>query len=207
VAFAVIGQGGPRQRHPDPVATAKIAINAGARDQFRVIRQLQPQPLMMPMKLAPAHHSRPAAFFKADGQRFGADHQVDASRLGMKELDLAKAAGRGHAVGFSRQEVGVADELRHAGVDRAIVDHMRRRYLNEFALKDNRNFIRQCQRFFLVVGDEDGGGARFEQDMADFAAHLRAQTGVEVGKRLVQQQDVRIRRQRPGQRHTLLLPA
>ena len=42
---------------------------------------------------------------------------------------------------------------------------------------------------------------------ADLRAHLHPDLGVEIGQRLVEQQDVGVQHQRAGQRHPLLLAA
>ena len=63
------------------------------------------------------------------------------------------------------------------------------------------------QRLLLVVGDEQGGGAEPLLQGADLLAQLQPDLGVERGQRLVEQQHVRLDRQRPGQRDALLLAA
>ena len=63
-------------------------------------------------------------------------------------------------------------------------------------------------RLDLVVGDEDGRDAeRLDAAARNSHAHQVAQLGVEVGQRLVEQQQVRLVHQRAGQRHPLLLAA
>src|ERR1700730_9190261 len=42
---------------------------------------------------------------------------------------------------------------------------------------------------------------------SDLETHFFAQIGVEIGERLVQQQDLRLDHQRPSERHALLLAA
>ena len=57
------------------------------------------------------------------------------------------------------------------------------------------------------MGDKDGGRADGALDLAQLDLHLLAQLGVEVGERLVEQQDLRLDHQSAGQRHALLLAA
>ena len=57
------------------------------------------------------------------------------------------------------------------------------------------------------MGDEQGGDADLGLNPTDLVAQLRAHLGVERRERLVEQQDLRLDRERPGQRHALLLPA
>jgi hypothetical protein len=59
----------------------------------------------------------------------------------------------------------------------------------------------------LVVRDVDDGELQPLLQLAQLAAHLLAQLGVQVGQRLVHQAHRRLRHQRACQRHALLLPA
>jgi hypothetical protein len=65
--------------------------------------------------------------------------------------------------------------------------------------------IADRKSFELVMGHEQRCGLRRLQDGAHFVRQALAQVHVEVGKRLVQQQQARLGRQRSGQRHALLL--
>ncbi|MCY1291882.1 hypothetical protein D9M70_410860 [compost metagenome] len=57
------------------------------------------------------------------------------------------------------------------------------------------------------MGDQDGAGAARLEDLADLVAEPPAQFAVEVGEGFVEQQQLRLRRQRTGQGHALLLAA
>ncbi len=57
------------------------------------------------------------------------------------------------------------------------------------------------------MGDEEGRGADLDLDAADLVAQLHAHLGVERRERLVEQEDRRLDRQRPGEGHPLLLAA
>ena len=59
----------------------------------------------------------------------------------------------------------------------------------------------------MVMGDDDGGDAQFLLDALDLHLHLNAQLGVQVGQRLVQQQDMGPGHQSACQSHPLLLTA
>ena len=63
------------------------------------------------------------------------------------------------------------------------------------------------QGLVLVVGDEQGGDADLELDAPDLVAQLGADLGVQRRERLVEQEDLRLDRERPGERHPLLLAA
>ena len=57
------------------------------------------------------------------------------------------------------------------------------------------------------MGHEYAGRAALPQDRPHLRAKLRPQRGIQIGEWLIQQQYVRFRGQRAGQRHALLLPA
>ena len=63
------------------------------------------------------------------------------------------------------------------------------------------------ERFVLVVRHEDRGGAARLEDVAHLERQALAQVDVEVGERLVEQQQLRARRERARERDALLLPA
>ena len=63
------------------------------------------------------------------------------------------------------------------------------------------------QRLLLVVGDENGGDAELLLQRANVLAQARADLRVERRQRLVEQQDLRARRERAGERDALLLAA
>ena len=63
------------------------------------------------------------------------------------------------------------------------------------------------QRLGLVVRDHDGGGADLALDAAQLELHLLAQLGVEVGERLVEQQNRRRDHERACDRDALALAA
>ena len=66
---------------------------------------------------------------------------------------------------------------------------------------------RQRQRLALVVGHVDGGEAELALQPLELEAHALAQLGVEIGQRLVEQQELRLHHERARQRQALLLAA
>ena len=62
-------------------------------------------------------------------------------------------------------------------------------------------------RLLGIVGDHECGGAGVFEHHRGLLPDLHAQIDVEAGERLVQQQQPGPGRQRPGQRHALLLAA
>ena len=67
--------------------------------------------------------------------------------------------------------------------------------------------VGQRERLGLVVGDVDGGRAGLADQGGDLHPHPLAQVGVQVGQRLVAQDQPGVRDQRAGERDPLLLPA
>ena len=72
---------------------------------------------------------------------------------------------------------------------------------------EHAHAVGEGEGLLLVVGDEHRGGPGVAQDGLDVVPHLRAEVGVEVGERLVEEQQGGRGRQRPRHRHPLLLAA
>ena len=70
-----------------------------------------------------------------------------------------------------------------------------------------RDIGRHGQGFHLVMRDVDGGRAGNMVEALEFRAHVHAQAGVQVGKRLVHQEDLRAVGQHARQGDALLLSA
>ena len=56
----------------------------------------------------------------------------------------------------------------------------------------HHDLVGHGHRLDLVVGDVDGRGLQPLVQLLDLGAHLHAQLGVEIGERLVEQEDLRI---------------
>ena len=105
------------------------------------------------------------------------------------------------------EQVDVAEEVEHEGVGRMVVDLVRRPDLLDPPLVHHHDPVGHLQRLLLVVGDEDAGDVDLVVQPAQPAAQFRPHLGIQGAERLVQQQHLRLHRQRPGQRHPLPLPA
>ena len=115
----------PAPAKPTTPTRCRHAENSDRRPSARSIPRHRPAPSLAAdngRRTLPPEYSRAISpFIKTDRKRFGSDHQMDAPALGMKELDFAQQAVGRHPVGFSRQEVGIADELGHLHIHGPVV--------------------------------------------------------------------------------------
>ena len=72
---------------------------------------------------------------------------------------------------------------------------------------EHHDFIRQGHGFYLVVGDVNHGRAETVVQAGDLVTHLHPQRGIQVGERLVKQQNARLPRHGTAHRHPLALAA
>ena len=79
--------------------------------------------------------------------------------------------------------------------------------LRHHSVVHHHNRVGHSQSFFLVVRDIDDCELQRLLQFTDFLTHSPAQLGVQVGERLVKQQDHGFEHQGPGHGHALLLTA
>ncbi len=104
-------------------------------------------------------------------------------------------------------EVHGADEVRHERVGRLVVDFVGRSVLDQLAPIHHQDAVGHGEGLLLVVGHHHGGEPQPLLKGADFPPQPDSHPGVQGGQRLVQQEEVRGRRDGPGQGHPLLLAA
>ena len=124
-----------------------------------------------------------------------------AGETGGREPDLLRPHRR------AVHEVGPAEEVRDERRRRPLVGLVRRADLLGAAVVHHHDAVAERHRLGLVVRHQDGGRADRALDLAQLDLHLLAQLGVEIGERLVEQQDLRPDHESAGQRHALLLAA
>ena len=90
---------------------------------------------------------------------------------------------------------------------REVVDLERRPDLLDPAVAHDHDPVGQRERLLLVVGDVHGGDPELALDRPDLLAQDDPDLGVERGQRLVEEEDLRLDGERPGQRDALLLAA
>ena len=125
---------------------------------------------------------------------------------GVARRDGPAMARRATATWPSMQ-VDVADEVGDPARVRRLVELARRRHLLEPAGVHHADAVGHRHRLFLVVGDDDEGGAEPALQLHQFELRALAQLLVERRQRLVEQQHLRPPRQRARQRHALPLAA
>ena len=111
------------------------------------------------------------------------------------------------ALGLHKVDGGIADEIRYKEVLRVVVDGEGRLVLLQHAVIDEADLGGEGHGFHLVVGDIDKGGAGFDMQALQLVAHFQAQLGIQVGERLIHEQDGGLRRQGAGDGDALLLAA
>ena len=118
--------------------------------------------------------------------------------------DAAAIAERGDG---AADEIGGADEVGDELIRRLLVDLARRADLDDAAFIHHRDLVRKRKRLGLVVRDVDGREIEVALQPLELGAHAVAQLGVEVGERLVEQQELRLHHQGAREREPLLLAA
>lgn len=143
---------------------------------------------------------------------FGPDHQFRlAARAGVvrKAGQGPGAEGRrdGLCTDFAPETLAVPEHPRNARGFRTVIKTLRRTGLNKSSAFQHHQVICQVQGFVRIVRDQQGDGAGILQHSSRVFAQGPAQLNIDVGERLVEQQDARRRRERPGKGNALLLAA
>ncbi len=106
-----------------------------------------------------------------------------------------------------RDLVHLPHEIRHEQIGGPLVDVARRPDLLDGAAVEDGDPVGQRHRLGLVVGHVDEGDAGAALQALQLGAHALAELGVEIGERLVEQQDGGLDDQRAAKRNALLLAA
>ena len=106
----------------------------------------------------------------------------------------------------SLEKIHFSQEVRHKLVRRMVVDFVRRTGLLHNAVVNEKDSVAHGHGFRLVMRHIDDGDTKRFGNVLDFKAHGFPQFGIEIGKRLIQKEEIRFSHQRTGQSDTLLLP-
>ena len=88
-----------------------------------------------------------------------------------------------------------------------VIELVRRADLRDAARVQANDAVGQRHRLGLVMRDEDRGHAERLVQQLDLGPDLHAQLGIEIGQRLVEQEELRLPGQRPAHGHALALAA
>src|SRR2546428_224973 len=108
---------------------------------------------------------------------------------------------------LSPEHVGTTDERRDEQARRMLVQLVRRGELLEAPGLEHRHQVAQIECLFLLVRHEEGRDPDPLDERPQLAPRPLPQARVQVRQRLVQEQHARLGRERPRQRHALLLPS
>ena len=104
-------------------------------------------------------------------------------------------------------QIGDADEIGDEGIGRPRIDRLRIADLLDHAVVHHHHAVAHHQRLGLVVRDIDRGDADLLLQPHQLDPHLLAQLGVEIGQRLVEQDDARLVDDGARERDALALAA
>ena len=104
------------------------------------------------------------------------------------------------------QAVNLPHKFQHKTGSRFAPNLIRRISLLDMTLTHHHHAIGNFRRFFLVVGNKHAGELQLFMQLTQPTTQLFTHLRIERAKRLIEQQDLRLYRQRTRQRHTLLLP-
>ena len=134
-----------------------------------------------------------------DGDILGANQHIHGAVGRILEEEIAEFAGDRLAVGLAGEEVGVANKLGDGARGRLVVELLGLADLVDTPGKHHGHLVHEAEGLFLVVGDKDGSGAGGAQNGAHLGAHTHAQAGIEIGERLVEQDQVGLGGEGAGQ--------
>ena len=105
------------------------------------------------------------------------------------------------------QQIRFTNEVGHKAVVWLVVELPRRADLSNGGVPHNNDFIRDGQRFFLIVGHIDHGQPEVLLNGTDVLTHLAPKLCIQIRQRLVEKQNLRLKHQGARNCDTLLLPA
>ena len=123
---------------------------------------------------------------------------ADLAQFGAYAALIHQAAG---------QQAALANEVGHKAVGRLMVEVVGAVPLLDAPAVHDADFIGHGKGLVLIVGHQDGGHAFMLEDVAHFQRQVFAQIDIQIGEGLIEQQQLRARRQGTCQGHALLLAA
>ena len=142
-----------------------------------------------------------------DGLR--ADGKRDRPRRadGVRHQRRVAIGNDNRVVSLHLQQIRRADEVRDEGGARRKINFVGRALLVQMPFLHDDDGVGHGKRFLLVVGDVNRRQAHVPLDRPKLHPHRLAQLRVQIGKRLVEEQHVRLHDEGARHRHALLLAA
>ena len=125
----------------------------------------------------------------------------------MRGVPKAERAGIPGDLGVKQVHGGRTHEIRHEHVGGCIVDLGRRSRLLQHAILQHRDLGGERHCLDLVMGDVDDGGLDALVEALDLGAHVNTELGIEVGQRLIEQEELGPPDQRAAHGDALALAA
>ena len=144
------------------------------------------------------------------GNLHGVGTEANAEALAVGDAvrgELQSAVARDAFAHLAVEDVHHADEARDELAGRLLIHLARRADLCEPALVEDDDAVADFHRLFLVVRDEDGRDVQFVVEVDEHLAQLLADFRVHGGERFVEQEHVRLGRERAGEGDALALAA
>ena len=126
---------------------------------------------------------------------------------GIREGNVAALNEYSVTLNFAIDKVNQTDEVGNHFVGRLGIDFVRRTDLLYNAGTHNNYAVAHCHCFALIMGYINNGNAQFLLNSKDFKTHGFTQFSIQVGQRLIQQQQSGLSYQSARQSYTLLLTA
>ena len=106
-----------------------------------------------------------------------------------------------------RKQIALAEKTGHERRGRPMIEFCRGACLEDAAPVHDAEPVRQTEGFLLVVGDMDEGESQGLLKIAEFRLHLAPQAEVEGTERFVEEDNLRLGGEGPGEGDALLLTA
>ena len=135
-------------------------------------------------------------------------HRLVAAKTRVHALKFVPAEGNPVIPDHARVEnIALADEVRHKGVLRLVINALGVANLLDAAIVHHHNRIRHGERLFLIVRDIYKGNTQFLLHSLELQLHFAAQLEIQRAQRLVQKEHLRLVDQSARNGDALLLPA
>ena len=121
--------------------------------------------------------------------------------------DCAEAGADDAVSGLAGKPLRVAEQRRHDAASRALPNLCRRADLDDLPGHHHGDAVGEFERFFGIVGDDEGDAAGIPQRTPGIFPQASAQGGIDVGERFVEKHGSGLRSECPRQCNPLLLAA